>query len=139
MTDFNDRIIAEFRANDGVVGGPFTGAHLLLLTTTGAKSGARRVAPMMYFAEGDTSYVIASKAGSPTNPAWFHNLVAHPTVSVEAATDDGIESYTATAEQVTGELRERLYAKFSSTNPGFAEYQLKTDRVIPIVALTRAG
>ncbi|QNE47230.1 nitroreductase family deazaflavin-dependent oxidoreductase [Glaciihabitans sp. INWT7] len=139
MTDFNDRIIAEFRANDGVVGGPFTGAQLLLLTTTGAKSGERRVAPVMYFAEGDTSYVIASKAGSPTNPAWFHNLVAHPTVSVEAATDDGIESYTATAEQVTGELRERLYTKFSSTNPGFAEYQRKTDRVIPIVALTRAG
>ncbi|MET4704078.1 nitroreductase/quinone reductase family protein [Frigoribacterium sp. UYMn621] len=139
MTDFNDRIIAEFHANDGVVGGPFAGAHLLLLTTTGAKSGTRRVAPMMYFAEGDTRYVIASKAGSPTNPAWFHNLVAHPTVSVEAATDDGIESYTATAEQVTGELRERLYAKFSSTNPGFAEYQLKTDRIIPIVALTRAG
>jgi len=139
MTDFNDRIIAEFRANDGVVGGPFAGAHLLLLTTTGAKSGENRTAPMMYFAEGDTSYVIASKAGAPTHPAWFHNLLAHPQVSVEAATDDGIDAYTANASAVEGELRDRLYAKFSSTNPGFAEYQEKTDRVIPIVALTRAG
>jgi deazaflavin-dependent oxidoreductase (nitroreductase family) len=137
MTEFNDRIIAEFRTNDGIVGGPFTGAHLLLLTTMGAKSGAKRVAPMMYFAEGDTSYVIASKAGAPTNPAWFHNLVAHPEVSVEAATEHGIESYAATAEQVTGELRDRLYTTFSATNPGFAQYQERTDRVIPIVALNR--
>jgi deazaflavin-dependent oxidoreductase (nitroreductase family) len=139
MTDFNDRIIAEFRANNGIVGGPFAGAHLLLLTTTGAKSGKARVAPMMYFAEGDTSYVIASKAGAPSHPAWFHNLVVNPDVWVEAATGDGIDAYAATASPVEGELRDRLYTKFSSTNPGFAEYQEKTDRVIPIVALTRVG
>ena len=139
MADFNDRIIAEFRTNNGIVGGPFAGAHLLLLTTKGAKSGENRVAPMMYFAEGGTSYVIASKAGAPTNPAWFHNLLAHPEVSVEAAVDGAIESYSATAEQVNGELRDRLYAKFSSTNPGFAEYQEKTDRIIPIVALNRVA
>lgn len=139
MTDFNDQIIAEFRANNGVVGGPFTGAHLLLLSTMGAKSGERRVAPMMYFTEGDTSYVIASKAGASTHPAWFHNLVAQPEVTVEASTDEGVENYTATAQQVTGELRDRLYEKFSKTNPGFAEYQEKTDRIIPIVALTRVS
>jgi deazaflavin-dependent oxidoreductase (nitroreductase family) len=94
---------------------------------------------MMYFAEGETNYVIASQAGAPTNPAWFHDLVAHPEVSVEAATEHGIESYTATAEQVIGELRDLLYAKFSTTNPGFAEYQKKTDRVIPIVAVSRVN
>jgi deazaflavin-dependent oxidoreductase (nitroreductase family) len=137
MTAFNDRIIAEFHANNGVVGGPFAGARLLLLTTTGAKSGEPRIAPMMYFAEGDTAYVIASKAGAPTNPAWYYNLLAHPEVSIEAATDDGIVRYRARAETVTGELRDRLFARFSSTNPGFAAYQRKTDRVIPVVALHR--
>jgi len=73
------------------------------------------------------------------NPAWFHNLIAHPEVSVEAAVDGGIESYSATAEQVNSARRDRLYAKFSSTNPGFAEYQEKTDRIIPIVALNRVA
>ncbi len=109
----------------------------LLLTTTGAKSGENRVAPMVYFVDGNTRYVVASKAGAPTNPAWFQNLRAHPEVSVDAATEDGIERYTAIARQVTGELRARLYAKFGSTNPVFAGYQAKTVRVIPIVALTR--
>lgn len=138
MTNFNERIIAEFRANDGKVGGPFEGAHLLLLTTTGAKSSEPRTSPVMYFAEGDVTYIIASKAGAPTNPDWYHNLRANPAVSVEAATDRGIAAFGATAEIVEGEERDRLYSKFSTTNPGFAEYQEKTDRVIPIVALKRS-
>ena len=87
---WNDTIIAEFRDNDGKVGGPFEGSLLLLLHTTGAKTGEPRVSPMMYFAEPDGLFVIASKAGAPENPAWFHNLKAHPAVHVEQATDHGI-------------------------------------------------
>jgi deazaflavin-dependent oxidoreductase (nitroreductase family) len=135
MANWNDNIIAEFRDNDGRVGGPWTGAHLLLLTTTGAKSGESRVSPMMYFAEPDGIYVIASKGGSPESPAWYHNLVANPDVKVEQATDHGIETYEAVAEPVEREKRDELFAKFAAKAPGFAGYQLKTDRIIPVVAI----
>ncbi len=137
MSGFNDRIIAEFRDNDGRVGGPFAGAHLVLITSTGAKSGQPRIAPVMYFADGETIYVIASKAGAPTNPNWYHNLLANPKASLELATDSGIERFEATAEPVTGPEHDRLYAEFSRSNPGFAKYQARTNRVIPIVALRR--
>jgi deazaflavin-dependent oxidoreductase (nitroreductase family) len=133
---WNDAIIAEFRANDGTVGGPFEGSLLLLLHTTGAKTGAARVSPMMYFAEPEGLFVVASKAGAPENPAWFHNLVAHPHVHIEQATDDGIEEFDATAEPVAGARRDELFARFAERAPGFAAYQAKTDRVIPIVELT---
>jgi hypothetical protein len=109
MNDFNAKVIEEFRANGGKVGGQFEGAPLLLLTTTGAKTGA------------------------PTNPDWFHNLVAHPEVTVEV----GAERFTADASVVEGEERDRIYAAHAAANPGFAEYQEKTDRVIPVVALDR--
>jgi deazaflavin-dependent oxidoreductase (nitroreductase family) len=135
MSGWNDKIIAEFRGNDGRVGGPFEGSKLLLLHTTGAKSGEPRVAPMMYFAEPEGLFVIASKAGTPENPAWFHNLVAHPEVHVEQATDDGIAEFDATAEVLDRPERDRLFERFSARAPGFAGYQAKTDRIIPIVEL----
>lgn len=139
MTKWNDSIIAEFHANDGKVGGPFADAHLLLLTTTGAKSGKPRVAPMMYFTDGDTHYVIASKGGAPHNPDWYHNLIANPTVHVEQSTATGIVTFDAIAESLARAERDRLFAKFSAANPGFADYQTKTSRVIPVVALHRTN
>ena len=132
--DFNRAIIEEFRANAGKVGGPFEGATVLLLTTTGAKTGRRGTTPLVYSKEGDRLVIAASKAGAPTNPAWYHNLVAHPTATVEVGTD----SYEARAVVATGAERDRLYAQHAKLNPGFAEYQKNTTRVIPIVTLERA-
>jgi deazaflavin-dependent oxidoreductase (nitroreductase family) len=132
--DWNQKIIDEFRANEGRVGGNFAGAPLLLLHTTGARSGAERVNPMMYLAEGDHKYVFASFAGRPENPAWYHNLVANPQVTVEA----GGETYAATATVVTGGKRDAIYAEQASRFPGFAEYETMTTRVIPVVELTRS-
>jgi deazaflavin-dependent oxidoreductase (nitroreductase family) len=132
--DFNRAIIEEFRANAGKVGGPFEGATVLLLTTTGAKTGRRGTTPLVYSKDGDRLVIAASKAGAPTNPAWYHNLVAHPTVTVEVGTD----SYEARAAVTAGAERDRLYAQHAKLNPGFAEYQKNTTRVIPIVTLERA-
>ena len=136
MSHWNDKIIAEFRENDGVVGGPFAGSHLLLLHTMGAKSGKQRVSPMMYFAEPEGLFVVASKAGAEEHPAWYHNLLATPAVAVEQATDDGVTTFTATAEPVDPALRDELYARIVRRAPGFGAYQEKTDRIIPIVKLT---
>jgi deazaflavin-dependent oxidoreductase (nitroreductase family) len=137
MADWNDTIIAEFRANNGVVGGPFEGAHLLLLTTTGAKSGEPRTSPMMYFPDGERRLVVASKGGAPTHPAWYHNLSANPAVHVEAATDAGIEEYDAVATTLADDERAKVYASIVERAPGFGEYQQKTSRIIPVVALSR--
>src|SRR4051794_14252818 len=131
--NWNQGIIDEFRANGGKVGGQFAGAPLLLLTTTGAKSGRPRTNPVMYLAEGDRLFVFASKAGAPTNPDWYANLLANPEVTVEI----GTESFPASASAVTGEERDRIYAHQAALYPGFAEYQEKTDRVIPVVELRR--
>jgi deazaflavin-dependent oxidoreductase (nitroreductase family) len=131
--DWNQAIIAEFRANGGKVGGQFEGAPLLLLTTTGAKSGRRRTTPLMYNTDGDRLLVFASKGGAPTNPDWYHNVRANPTVTVELGTD----TFDATAVVVTGEERDRLYAHHAEQYPGFAEYQANTTRTIPVVALDR--
>lgn len=136
MTDtnsWNDNIIKEFRTNDGKVGGQFEGAPLLLLTTTGAKTGNKRTSPVMYLADGDLHIVFASKAGAPTNPDWYHNLVANPTVTVEV----GPDTFEATATSVEGDERDKLYDQQASLYPGFREYEEKTDRVIPVVALQR--
>jgi deazaflavin-dependent oxidoreductase (nitroreductase family) len=133
VTDFNDTIIAEFRAHHGQVGGQFEGAPLLLLHTTGARSGQERVNPMMYLPDGDRLLVFASKAGSDDHPAWYHNLVAHAEVTVEV----GDETYAATASPLEGAERDAKYAEQAARYPGFAEYQEKTSRVIPVVALTR--
>jgi deazaflavin-dependent oxidoreductase (nitroreductase family) len=137
MPDWNDKIIAEFRDNNGVVGGPFAGAHLLLLHTVGAKSGDTRIAPMMYFTEGDDRVVVASKAGAPENPAWYHNLLASPEVHVEASIEGGVEEYDAVATPLPEPERSELYAKIGASNPGFAAYQEKTTRKIPLVVLKR--
>ncbi len=131
--DFNRSIIEEFRANGGKVGGPFAGATLLLLTTTGAKSGRRGTTPLVCSKDGDRLVIAASKAGAPTNPAWYHNLLVNPTVTVEF----GDQSFDARAAVVSGPERDRLYAQHAEQFPGFLEYQQKTTRVIPIVTLTR--
>ena len=131
--DWNRHIIEEFRANEGRVGGSFQGAPMLLLTTTGRRTGERRTNPMMYLADGDRLLVFASKGGAPTNPDWYHNLVTNPEVTVEV----GTESYQAHATALQGDERDRLYAEQSSRYPGFAEYQRNTSRVIPVVALVR--
>jgi deazaflavin-dependent oxidoreductase (nitroreductase family) len=135
--DWNRQIIEEFHANGGKVGGPFEGAPLLLLTTTGAKSGQRRTSPLMYLPDGDRFVIFASKAGAPTNPDWYHNLLAHPQATVEVGNGSSIETLEVTATSVTGEERDRLYAKQAKLYPGFAEYQAKTTRVIPVIALER--
>ena len=133
QNDFNQRIIAEFRANGGTVGGPFAGAPMLLLTTTGARSGEQRTTPLVYLPDGDRLVVIASKGGAPTHPAWYHNLVAHPDVTVEV----GSETLPVRAAVLSGEERDRLYARQAGLRPAFAEYQAKTTRRIPVVALER--
>ena len=134
VNDFNAQIIEEFRANGGVVRGPFEGTTVLLLTTKGAKSGLERVNPMVCRIEGTDVYVFASKAGAPTNPDWFHNLVADPSVTVEL----GSEAFSATAEVLARGERDRVYAAHASVNPGFAEYEQLTDRIIPVVRLVRS-
>ena len=130
--DWNSKIIAEFRENDGKVGGPFEGATLLLLHTTGARSGQERVNPVMYRDLGNGSYaVFASKAGAPVNPDWFHNLVANPRVSAEIGT--GTRQFTARVAE--GDERDGIWTPHKQQNPGFAEYEQKTTRQIPVVIL----
>jgi len=131
--DWNRQTIEEFRANGGKVGGMWEGKPLLLLTTTGAKSGQRRTNPTMYLRDGDRLLVFASRGGTPTNPDWYYNLLAHPEVTVEV----GAETYAATATVLSGEERDRLYAKQAGLYPQFAEYQAKTTRQIPVIALER--
>jgi len=133
VQDWNAKIIAEFRANDGKVSGPFEGAPVLLLHTTGARSGLERVNPMMYLVEAGRTYVFASKAGADTHPDWYHNLVAHPEVTVEL----GAETFAADATTVEGAERDRVFAIQAQRYPGFAEYETKTTRVIPVVELVR--
>lgn len=130
--DFNARNIAEFRANGGVLGGPFSGAPVLLLHTTGARSGAERTNPMMYQDLGDGRVaVFASKGGAPTHPDWYHNLVAHPSVTAEIGT--GVREFRArTADPVE---RQPIWEKQKHDYPGFAGYEARTTRVIPVVIL----
>ena len=134
MSDYNTAIIEEFRANAGRVGGNWEGRDLLLLTTTGRKSGRKHTTPMVFTRDGDRLLVYASKAGAPEHPDWYLNLVADPRVVVEA----GPERYDAIATPLEGEERDRQFAAQAARVPTFAEYQDKTSRVIPVVALTRA-
>jgi deazaflavin-dependent oxidoreductase (nitroreductase family) len=134
LNDFNHTLIEEFRANDGKVAGVFAGAPMVLITHTGAKSGQERTTPLVHTRDGDRVVIIASMGGAPTNPAWFHNIKAHPHVTVELPN----ETFEADAEILTeGPERDRLYAQQAALMPNFTEYQEKTDRVIPVVALTR--
>ena len=130
--NFNEQVISEFRANHGKVGGYFEGAPLLLLHTTGARSGQPRVSPLMYLPEGNRYIVFASKAGADTNPDWYHNLRAHPEARIEV----GDQTLDVEASEVQGAARDTLYAHQAERYPGFADYQRKTTRVIPVVALT---
>jgi deazaflavin-dependent oxidoreductase (nitroreductase family) len=130
--DWNRSIIEEFRANAGKVGGRFAGRTLLLLHTIGAKSGIERVNPVAYVRDGDRYVIIASKGGAPTNPHWYHNLVAHPEVTVEV----GTEKMRVRAEVTREPERSRLYDKMVAMMPGFDEYRHRTTRVIPVFTLT---
>ncbi|MEV7425005.1 MULTISPECIES: nitroreductase family deazaflavin-dependent oxidoreductase [unclassified Streptomyces] len=133
--DFNARTIEEFRANHGQVGGGFAGAPLLLLHTVGARSGLPRLNPMMYMADQGRYLVFASKAGSDHNPDWYHNLLAHPGARIEV----GDETRTVRAVELHGAERDTAFAEQARRYPGFAGYQSKTERVIPVVALVPAG
>ena len=136
--DMNREVVAEFRSNQGVVdtaaGGYFKGKPVLILHTTGAKTGAERANPLMYLDEGDRRFVFASKGGAPDNPDWYYNLKANPGVTIEM----GTESYPATASVITGPERDRIYAEQVAAFPQFGEYEQKTTRKIPVVALDRA-
>ena len=133
INDFNRTVIEEFRANDGKVSGQFDGAPLLLLTTTGAKTGNLHTSPVVFLRDGDRILVFGSKAGAPTHPAWYHNLVANPTVTVELPG----ERFDARAVVLEGEERDRLFDRQKALMPGFADYERKTTRRIPVVALER--
>ena len=130
--EWNKTIIEEFRANDGKVGGQFADMPLLLLHTIGAKSKLPRINPVAYIADGEQLVVMASKAGAPTNPDWYYNIVANPEVSVEVGTDQFQARATIAAEPE----RTQLYEKMATVNPGFAEYQRQTTRIIPVIVLT---
>jgi deazaflavin-dependent oxidoreductase (nitroreductase family) len=134
--DFNARIIEEFHANEGRVGGMFEGMPLLLLHHTGAKSGKARINPLVYQADGGRYVIFASKAGDPNNPDWYHNLKAHPNVSIEV----GAETIPVLAEEAEGAERDRLFETQKRNAPQFAEYEQRTQgRVIPVMVLTPSG
>ncbi|MGW1864323.1 nitroreductase/quinone reductase family protein [Streptomyces mauvecolor] len=130
---FNQRVIEEFRANAGKVGGPFEGGDLLLLTTTGAKSGAPHTVPLACVRDGDRLMIVGSNLGAPSHPDWYHNLLAHPTVRVELAA----ERFEAIAVPAEGARRERLFARVVQVAPGYGEYQAGTERTLPVVVLER--
>jgi deazaflavin-dependent oxidoreductase (nitroreductase family) len=135
MSDFNVSIIDEFRANAGRVGGNFEGAPILLLHTRGARTGEPRVHPTMYLLDGERYLVFASKAGADTNPAWYHNLLANPDTTIEVGGDE----LAVHATELKGAERDQWYAEQARRYPGFAGYERKTSRVIPVMALTPTG
>ncbi len=135
MKSFNQAVIDEFRANGGIVGGPFEGAPMLLLTTTGARTGRRLTSPLVYAKDGERLLIFASKGGAPTNPDWYHNLVANPEVTLEV----GEETFKAHASVPQGEERDRIFAQVVEQMPGFGEYQKNNPRIIPVVLLERIG
>ncbi|MGW7054205.1 nitroreductase/quinone reductase family protein [Streptomyces sp. NPDC054887] len=134
LTSYNQSVIEEFRANEGKVGGPFAGTDLLLLTTTGARSGARRTTPLGYVRHGDALLVVGSNLGAAQHPDWYHNLLAHPLVEVEI----GARSFEALAVPAEEERREELFAHVLRAAPGYADYQARTARPLPVVVLERA-
>ena len=133
LHDFNQRVISEFRANQGKVGGQLANMPVLLLTMTGAKSGRALTRPLVYTTDGDRLVVIASFAGAPNNPSWYHNLVANPVATVEL----GSERFQVRAAVTAGEERQRLFDRQAAQMPIFAEYQQKTTRQIPVIVLKR--
>jgi deazaflavin-dependent oxidoreductase (nitroreductase family) len=136
MSDWNDKIIEEFRANEGRVGGMFEGAPMILIHHVGAKSGVERVTPLAHFPEDDDhTVIVASAGGAPNHPAWFHNLKANPKIDVEV----GTERYTVLAEELPRAERDEFWKRVVAEKPGFADYERKTDRLIPLVRLTRVA
>ncbi len=133
VSDFNRAVIDEFRANGGRVGGHWEGRDLLLLTTVGRKSGREHTTPVVFTRQGDRLLVYGSKGGAPTHPDWYLNLLAEPRVTLEVGTD----RYRAIATPLEGEERDREFAAQVARNPNFGDYERGTDRVIPVVALTR--
>jgi deazaflavin-dependent oxidoreductase (nitroreductase family) len=133
MTEFNNKVIEEFHANGGKVSGQMAGAPMVLLTTKGAKSGKPYVHPLVYSKDGDRYVLIASFAGAPKHPSWYHNIVANPTVTLEI----GKEKFQAKATITSGEERERLFNAQAAMMPVFNDYRKKTSRQIPVIALTR--
>jgi deazaflavin-dependent oxidoreductase (nitroreductase family) len=133
MAEFNKKVIDEFRSSGGKVSGQFAGAPMIIITHKGAKSGNSYTSPLVYSKDGDRYVIIASKAGAPKNPSWYHNLVAHPEVTVEI----GAEKFKAKAAEVKGAERDRLFAEQAKMMPQFNEYQKKTARKIPVIALER--
>jgi deazaflavin-dependent oxidoreductase (nitroreductase family) len=131
-SDYNARIIDEFRANEGRVGGSFEGTPLLLLHHTGARSGEKRINPLAYQHDDGRYVVFASKGGAPRNPGWYHNLKAHPDVTIEVGTD----TIEVLASEASGEERERLFHTQAERVPQFAEYERRTERAIPVMVLT---
>jgi len=133
INDFNQSLIEEFRTNDGKLSGNFEGSPLLLLTTTGAKTGRTHTTPIVYLRDGEQVFVFASKGGAPTHPAWYHNLVANPEVTVELPGD----RFGARAVVLEGAERDRVFDRQKVLMPNFAEYESKTTRLIPVIALER--
>lgn len=133
MADFNQQIIDDFRANGGRVGAPFHSDKLVLLHHVGAKSGEARISPLMSFPDDDGWVIVASKGGAPQNPAWFHNLQAHPETEIEF----GSETIPVTASVIDQPERDERWANITTTNPGFASYEQRTERTIPLVRLRR--
>jgi deazaflavin-dependent oxidoreductase (nitroreductase family) len=131
--EFNEKIIAEFRENAGKVGGPFAGAPMVLLTSKGARSGRSHTTPLVYMQDGDRIVVFASMGGAPKNPQWYRNVAANPDVEVEV----GTERYSAKAVVTSGAERDALFARQVALIPTFGEYQKRTSRTIPVVALER--
>jgi deazaflavin-dependent oxidoreductase (nitroreductase family) len=133
MSDFNRNIVDEFRANGGKVTCAFEGAPMILVTHTGAKSGVERTTPLVYSRDGDRYVIIASMGGAPKHPQWFHNIKAKPRVRIEV----GADTFDADAEVLTdGAERQRLFDQQAALMPNFAEYQARTERVIPVIVLT---
>ena len=135
MADFNTQVINEFRENGGRVGGMFEGMPMLLLHHVGAKSGAARVTPLAYLEDDGRYAIFGSKGGAPENPAWYHNVLAHPDTTIEI----GEQTIEVTAHEAHGEERDRIYAAQAARRPQFADYEKKTTRKIPVVVLTPKG
>jgi len=138
MPNWNDATINEFHAKAGKGVGPF-GDLLMLLTTVGARSGKERISPVMFHRDGERFIVVASKGGAPDNPAWYDNLKANPTATVEVGTSTGTETFEVSASEAEGEERDRLYAERVALAPGFGEYERMTSRKIPVMILERTG
>jgi deazaflavin-dependent oxidoreductase (nitroreductase family) len=135
MASFNQALIDDVRANGHATSGPFVGRQVLVLTTTGARTGEQRETPLVYTRSGDDIVIVASMGGAPSNPSWYHNLVAHPRVTIEF---EGTR-FDAIARVTGPDERRRLYDRHAEANPGFLDYEAKTSRVIPVIVLSRSA